>query len=200
MEEYRLNIIAPPILLGDMEDVPKKELRELGKWFFAIKESRLIELEKFIHRDPEFSNWKMDYTPESLITIQPWAEKQVITEPLTETDIARWKESIHYTKFRMPIPERKVSAITDFIMFDLSIYFGEVLIRNNDRLEWTLCINRGRKYVNYGHIVIPINKYTQCNPFRIFQSFSHYCKENEVEDNEIYNRYLKTCRNIRYDF
>ena len=84
MDEYEVLTDFPEN--GDFATWERKKVSSFGKWFMAEKGKRMQMLFYEVHRDPEFADWKPDFSPESLKPLSDWFEKNIKTTLMPEQD------------------------------------------------------------------------------------------------------------------
>lgn len=109
-------------------DFTKKETEEYFQWFMATKDERIEVLKNYIEEEGN-ENVKFDYTPESLIPLWDWYIEHIVMVKKSDEEIEQ--ERSQYPDF-VRIREEKISYDTLQICYDISCYFGEVIIRNSE--------------------------------------------------------------------
>lgn len=129
--EYRK--IVPPDKL-EFETMTKKQASEFFDWYIKDKEYGLCFLEKYLQKENE--KIKLDYSPESLISIWEWYEDKIKVVNKTLDELG--KEMSNYpTWMHAEIKETKVSLNTLIFAWDVAIYFAETIIKNSQgKIYW----------------------------------------------------------------
>lgn len=79
----------------------------------------------------------MDKTPDSLIGLWNWFAKQIEVCVKTEEELElEIKKRPEWMKENIVKDRRKLSINTIVLAYDISVYFGEVLIKNNTHIYW----------------------------------------------------------------
>ena len=197
MTEYEILTNLPRThYFGDWD---KKDIRAFGKWFMAEKDNRLQMLFDEIHRDPEFANWEPDFSPESLKTLSYWFERFVRTNvwSLPENE---WQELLYKKKNSMSSIEicnnKFVTSKSTSLIFDVSIYWGEVLLQELGDRQWEQNMKTSKNDMFYGYMIIPVIPTTKFNcpayPWAHIRVLS--CKvlyTNNFEEEGLYKFYLQ---------
>ncbi|MCR4651430.1 MAG: hypothetical protein K5662_06710 [Lachnospiraceae bacterium] len=115
------------------EKITKKEVRQRFEYYVSQSNSRIDYLHSYI-KDTG-TNIELDYSPESLIDLWRWYEDQIEVVKKTEEE---WNDEIsQYPNWMKDwIPREDLSMKTMKISLDVSFYFAEVMIRNNNKIEW----------------------------------------------------------------
>lgn len=110
------------------------ETKKYFNWFISQVEYRIEYLNHFIINDGE--TLELNYSVNSLIPLWNWYEGKIQVECKKEEDYLEEVERVPLW-FQSHISREKISNDTLKIALDVSIYFAEVLIRNNpDRIRW----------------------------------------------------------------
>ena len=126
--EYNKLEIPDIVLEKHFWDFTKKETEAYFQWFMSIKDERIEVLKNYIEEEGN-ENIKFDYTPESLIPLWDWYVEHIVMVKKTEEEIEQ--ERSQYPDY-VTIDEEKISYDTLQIGYDISCYFGEVIIRNSE--------------------------------------------------------------------
>lgn len=197
MEEYKvLTNLPEDYYFGTWE---KKDVKAFGKWFMAEKENRMQMLFDEIHRDPEFVEWQPDFSPESLKTLGAWFERNIKWEPMPEDE---FQEFIKKCKGMARYENKWITTKSKSLVFDVSIYFGEVLLRALEDRKWKQLLNVSIRNYDYGCMYIPFlpphPHRLIVTPWRIVWSFAvdliHY---PNLKEGGIYPRYMKTYESLK---
>ena len=159
MEEYKILTNLPKdYIFGPLD---KKDVRAFGKWFMAEKENRMQMLFDEVHRDPEFVDWRPDFTVESLKPLSNWFEKNIKSEPTPEDEYQEIMRQ-HEIKYHGEMGEeskamfrKRITKKSRSLVFDVSIYLGEILLRELGDRQWVQYINVSKYNIDYGYMAIP---------------------------------------------
>lgn len=145
MVNYRLIENLPECIVFDAGD--EERVKAMGKWFQENNEARMQELLAEIHRDPEFSDWQMDFTPESLKILSDWFEKHITTR----AELAREDPNDPTSAIRSDGAKNvMLTELERSYTYDLSIYLGWVIIKNNPEWNWFHYINTSPNNIFWG--------------------------------------------------
>lgn len=124
-----------PFELVPFEEMNKKQAEQYFNWFMETKEERLQNLQRYISRDTK--EVLLDKTPNSLIGLWKWFQAKIIWEEKTKEELqTELAERPEWMKKHIIESTQKLSLVTRIIAFDISVYFGEVMVCNNDSLYW----------------------------------------------------------------
>lgn len=195
MEEYKvLTNLPEDEYFGTWE---KKDVKAFGKWFMAEKDNRMQMLFDEVHRDPDFVDWQPDFSPESLKTLGRWFEKNMTSEPMTENEYNELVELYQRSRGMVVLYKHKRTQKATSLIFDVSIYFGEVLLHELGDREWEQYIYVSKNNYEYGYMSIPVipapkHKWT-VTPWRnISVLASKVIYTNSFKKDDIYTIFEKT--------
>ena len=116
-------------------EMKKKQVDLCFEWFMAHKDERVEQLQRFINN--ETNKVILDYSVESLIPLWEWFENHIEFEPRTpeeiEEDVASRPQWMHETVRQYT---EKETLMTMALAYDISIYFGDTIVKNNPQLYW----------------------------------------------------------------
>jgi len=117
-------------------ELTPKQAKEYFKWYMEEIPHRLTLLWNYIHQDcPEIKEF--DYSPESLIPIWEWYETKIKQVPMTAKEIeSRVRVFPKYLESEIRKNTQKYTDETLSLALDISIYLGEVIIKNYPHLRW----------------------------------------------------------------
>lgn len=145
---YELPYSGLPQVTGiEFDEFTPKMAKEYFDWYINDREHRLRILKEYlreIHKDIT-----LDFSPESLIPLWGWYETQIVEEDKDPCELQSEKEQ--YPEWvRDHISDKKISMETLKYAWDISIYFAEVIVRNNkDKISWGYITKPKRNfYVN----------------------------------------------------
>ena len=127
-------MMIPPFRIDKFTNLTPKEAKQHFEWFIEEIPNR-IEYLKELLRDDGIGDI-LDYTPESLIPLWDWYEGKIRIEKKSkekyEEELAETPEWVHPY-----IQDEDLSIDTLKYCMDVSIYFAEVMIRNNSpKITW----------------------------------------------------------------
>ena len=117
-------------------ELTPKQAKEYFKWYMEEIPHRLALLRNRIRQDcPELEPF--DYSPESLIPIWEWYETKIEQIPMTKAEIeSRVKIFPKYLESEIRKNTKKFTDEALSFALDISIYLGEVIIKNYPHLRW----------------------------------------------------------------
>lgn len=145
--EYSL--MTPPFKMKDFEKMSDKEAREHFEWYLSEISVRLDLLESAINSLKSLDRVKLDFSRESLLIVWDWYLENVqIVQKSEEAYQNELLNSNSMTKDfikREEIPKGWLS-----VAMDISIYFSECLVKNQEHLNWGIvtkpkslaCVNK----------------------------------------------------------
>lgn len=130
--EYELMI--PPFRHNGFKELSKKQAEEYFDWYTNQINHRIEVISNYISSTGEKIHF--DYSPDSLIPIWSWYEKNIIVEDKTKEELEN-EISKHPAWMKNEISSTKISLETFKFGMDIAIYFAEIIIRNsNGKVYW----------------------------------------------------------------
>lgn len=178
----------------------KTKVKEFSKWFFENKEIRIKQLIDEVHRDSEYQMWESDYSPDSLKQLGNWF--------ITKVQAVSERKNVYYNTIKSEIDDIGVTQdelLTNYtisLSFDISIYYGEVILRTLKDRNWVQNIKTSTNNIEYGCMVIPkINKYNKLyvTPWRNIGVYALKIRNGIIEDNWLYFLYFKIIDYLKED-
>lgn len=124
-----------PFTLVPFEEMNRKQAMQYLNWYIEVLDERIAYLANHVHETG--GDVIFDYSPDSLISIWKWFMPRVELVPMTEKEINEeigviepWMEK-HIPNFGM-----KISSYTWRVMYDITAYCGQVIIKNIPGLYW----------------------------------------------------------------
>ena len=196
MEEYQvLTNLSEEYHFGNWD---KKDVKAFGKWFMAEKDNRMQMLFDEVHRDPDFVDWQPDFSPESLKMLSYWFERHIQAESMPEDEyqklIAKYIVMAEYKN-------NWLTKKSKSLIFDVSIYFGEVLLKALRDRTWEQITKGSTRNYYYGCMVIPFippcPHKVVVNPWQLIRVLAagviYY---NDFKKEGIYLRFMKTYESL----
>ena len=186
------DMVCLPARKKEFKEFSKKEAEIYLKWYISEIDSRIFILKRFAKEDGCKCNF--DYSPESLIDLWSWFETKIYTEEKStkelEEEYKKYPEWMH--EF---ISSTKISIETYKIAWDVSVYFGEVLVRNNSELYYGFFSKpKSRMSVNKP-VVLGFKHNMDVDPRQIIKVFSlRDLKESNAR--ALYETYLNWVEDI----
>ena len=150
---YKL-ITTPVFASRSFIDFTKNEAEAYLSWFLQNRLQRLIILENYVQKD--FPFWKLDYNVTSFVELFNWFGTVISYRQMTEIEKSEMTHQLNSSELLasvIPIPEQTFTDQTISICFDLGILFGELLIKQNNLLNWKYKVS-SKKYIYYAQPII----------------------------------------------
>jgi len=117
-------------------ELTPKQAKEYFKWYMGEIPCRLTLLWNRIRQDCAALE-PFDYSPESLLPIWEWYETKIKQIPMTKAEIeSRVRFFPKYLESEIRKNTKKFTDETLSFALDISIYLGEVIIKNYPNLRW----------------------------------------------------------------
>ncbi|HTV31997.1 MAG TPA: hypothetical protein VME69_02685 [Methylocella sp.] len=143
------SIIQPPFTLK-FRDMSADELKSYRRWFLEAIPSRIIELQSALSSDPNFKDWKPEYSQASIEALGLWLSHQVETRPRSAEEVDRIKGR---AAFDFDVSSEELTNRTFSLAVDAGMYFGETLRSHYPHLEWAQLL-KNKKLANFGQMVL----------------------------------------------
>ena len=136
------------------DQMTKKELKEFYDWYVCIIPSRIEILSKTVKASKGFQKWKADFSPQSLIKLEEWIDKNLDKSQQTlDWILSISPNSSHWFNEEEDEKWEKTNE-TVSLAIDCGIYFGEVMLFNNLTLKWIHGTNLSKRDFYYGQPLI----------------------------------------------
>ena len=155
-------------------------IKPYKQWFFDNLENRINNLEKYIRTFVGFNNFQLDYSPKTLTELEVWLETSIKSEMMPEDEYTQLRNLF---PMEIDIEKWTLTELSYSILYDVGMYFGEIMIHNYPNLKWTQYISTSKINVDVGHMVIQ-TKYKNCpmNPIWLVRIIGYKLIENKKED------------------
>lgn len=191
MSDY--NVISNLPYGFDFRNQNRKEIAAYKTWFVENESIRLAELKNRV-RQSNYSNINLDVSPNSLIGLGDFMAETIKKETLSKSQFEelrnRIPEYINIDSWDLTLESRS-------LLIDIGVYWGNVLIKNHPHLAWSQYISRNKKDVNFGHMVIQINKDSYVNPIWLMYIQGLKVAKGTFERTSLYNLYIWWSERIR---
>lgn len=132
-KKLNYDILIPPIT-KPFETFSLNEAEDYFNWFISNLDKRAFYLEKY-------SNARLDYSVDSLIEIWSWFLKVADIEktPKEKLDEIKVQLKGKPKDFINNIIQEQLEQFTletEYVIRDVAMYFGEVIVRNNNSIYW----------------------------------------------------------------
>lgn len=115
------------------EKISQIEVRKNFEYYISQSNDRIDYLYSYIINSG--INIEFDYSPNSLINLWKWYETQIEVVEKTEEELN--SQISQYPDWMKDfVSKKKISENTLKIALDMSFYFAEVIIRNNNKIKW----------------------------------------------------------------
>lgn len=158
MNEYKIIDNLP---FGfDFHNRSRKELIKYSEWFYQNKERRMIELNRAVQ---QFTGkmWQQDCSVRSLTELNSFLLSNIKPESLSRQELEKKRETV---PTYIIIEDWDLTVKSCSLLVDAGIYWGEVIINNNNTLHWEQFFSRNRNDNDYGHMVIVLKNTQRINP------------------------------------
>ncbi len=179
-------MMIPPFRISDFSKLTPGEAKEHFEWFIGEVPKRIEYLKELLSNDGIEDI--LDYTPESLIPLWDWYEGKIKIEKISkekyEKELSETPEWVHpYIK------DEDLSIDTLKYCMDVSIYFAEVMIRNNSsEIKWGYFTRpKNRVGVNQPTL-LGFKAHMNLNPYLITKNCSRWSSEQK-NIRELYDTY-----------
>lgn len=148
MKEYPL-IIVPKQIKQDPSVMNKKDVKEYFEWFIKIKDERLKLFKKEV-----FGTEDIELTVDNLEIASLFFRDNIAFRKLSEEEIKMGQDKLpEQLKAIHKMPEFELIEPTYSIMFDIGIYFSELLRKEIPGLEWDKSDKR-KNDIDYGKPIL----------------------------------------------
>jgi hypothetical protein len=178
---YQL-IVVPQSFNKDIYSLSKEQAKEYFTWVRSIKSERIEVLEKNIKT--MFPDWRPDYSKKSLIDLYSWFVQIISLELIGKAEIDKFKEQIAKTPQFIniiPVPKYVFTTETISICFDVSLYFGETMVKCVTDVKWSQKIN-SLNFIDYAYpLLVSKNSTVPVNPRRLVENLATDILHKESE-------------------
>ena len=158
MNEYKIIDNLP---FGfDFHNLSRKELTKYSEWFYQNKELRMIELNRVVE---QFTGkmWQQDSSVRSLTELNSFLLSNIKPESLSKQELEEKRKTV---PTYITIEDWDLTVKSRSLLVDTGIYWGEVIIHNNNALHWEQFLSRNKNDNDYGHMVIMLKNTQRINP------------------------------------
>lgn len=183
----------PPFFL-DFKEWKPKQARTYFEWFVAQIPARLEAL-RSVARERGIEPESLDLSPDSIVRLGRWMDSAVETRPKTEAEISRDRR-LYPRDIHMFIDPWEFADLTESLITDWGIYFGETIRARSDRLVWDW-LKRPRSAVYYQQpIIVGFSSLDMLNPIQITRVVSQKTVDGRSAVEEIAQAFDAWCRYI----
>ena len=113
----------------------RKQAVQYLNWYIEVVDERIAYLANHVHETG--GDVVFDYTPESLKPLWEWFMPRVEVIPMTSDEIQKKMVGIEpWMKDCIPENMDKMSTYTWRVMYDITAYCGQVIIKNIPGIHW----------------------------------------------------------------
>ena len=138
-------------------ELTPKQAKEYFLWYTSEIPNRIALLWEYIKQErPEAEPF--DYSPESLIPLWEWYETKIEQVPMTAKEIeSRVRIFPKYLESEIRKNTKKFTDETLSLALDISIYLGEVVVKNHPHLRWNYRTRPKREISVYRPVIDGLN-------------------------------------------
>ena len=138
-------------------ELTPKQAKEYFLWYTSEIPNRIALLWEYIKQErPEAEPF--DYSPESLIPLWEWYETKIEQVPMTSKEIeSRVRMFPKYLESEIQKKTKKFTDETLSLALDISIYLGEVVVKNHPHLRWNYRTRPKREISVYRPVIDGLN-------------------------------------------
>lgn len=147
-------------------ELTPKRAKEYFLWYTSEIPNRIALLWEYMKQDrPETEPF--DYSPESLIPLWEWYETKIEQVPMTAKEIeSRVRIFPKYLESEIRKNTKKFTDETLSLALDISIYLGEVVVKNHPHLRWNYRTRPKREISVYRPVIDGLNYKMTLEPSR----------------------------------
>ena len=188
-------LMETPFTLVPFNEMNKKQVGQYFQWFMVEKDKRLYQLEQYINKNNP-AKVILDKSPESLIPLWERFEDQIEWEEKTEDELKAELIGRPEWMQRHIIAETKTfTTLTLTIVMDISIYFGETMIRNNPTVYWGFKSSPKKLDGVNRPILLGFKGDINVFPFTLVRVCARKSTRSKNK-NQLYNLYNTWCKNV----
>lgn len=169
-------------------ELTPKQAKEYFLWYKSEIPNRIALLWEYMKQErPEAESF--DYSPESLIPLWEWYETKIEQVPMTAKEVeSRVRIFPKYLESEIRKNTKKFTDKTLSLALDISIYLGEVVVKNHPHLRWNYRTRPKREVSVYRPVIDGLNYKMTFEPTRIV--FVQMLKSVEKQNiNHLYHIY-----------
>lgn len=190
---YSLEKVVPPFERPEFREMNKKEAQKYFEWYMSALPDRLNILIDYFVKTGGGNEAELDYTPESLIKLWKWfiPHVEVVEKSPDELD-KELKDAPDLLKDKISTNTHKLSVITLAIAMDIAQYYGELFVKNFEKVEWGF-ITKPKTHTNVNKPVLlgfKAGKYeTQMDVMGILYVLATKVSEENSSSELLYDNY-----------
>ena len=147
-------------------ELTPKQAKEYFLWYTSEIPNRIALLWEYMKQErPETEPF--DYSPESLLPLWEWYEQKIEQVPMTAEEIERRVRVFpKYLESEILKNTKKFTDETLSLALDISIYLGEVVVKNYPHLRWNYRTRPKREISTYRPVIDGLNYKMKLEPSR----------------------------------
>ena len=147
-------------------ELTPKQAKEYFLWYTSEIPNRIALLWEYMKQErPETEPF--DYSPESLLPLWEWYEQKIEQVPMTAEEIERRVRVFpKYLESEIRKNTKKFTDETLSLALDISIYLGEVVVKNYPHLRWNYRTRPKREISVYRPVIDGLNNKMKLEPSR----------------------------------
>lgn len=148
-------------------ELTARQAKEYFNWYMEQIPNRITLLWEYMKQEcPETEPF--DYSPESLIPLWEWYETQIQQVPMTAKEIeSRVKIFPKYLESEIRKNTNKFTDETLSLALDMSIYLGEIVVKNHPHLCWNYRTRPKREFSVYRPVIDGLNNKMTFEPSQV---------------------------------
>ena len=148
-------------------ELTARQTKEYFNWYMEQNPYRLSQLWEYMKRErPEMEPF--DYSPESLLPLWEWYETKIEQVPMTAKEIeSRVRMFPKYLESEIRKNTKKFTDETLSLALDISIYLGEVVVKNHPHLRWNYRTRPKREFSVYRPVIDGLNDKMTFEPSQV---------------------------------
>lgn len=148
-------------------ELTPKQAKEYFLWYKSEIPNRIALLWEYMKQErPEMEPF--DYSPESLIPLWEWYETKIEQVPMTAKEIeSRVRIFPKYLESEIRKNTKKFTDKTLSLALDISIYLGEVVVKNYPHLRWNYRTRPKREFSVYRPVIDGLNDKMTFEPSQV---------------------------------
>lgn len=147
-------------------ELTPKQAKEYFLWYTSEIPNRIALLWEYMKQErPEAEPF--DYSPKSLLPLWEWYEQKIEQVPMTAEEIERRVRVFpKYLESEIRKNTKKFTDETLSLALDISIYLGEVVVKNYPHLRWNYRTRPKREISTYRPVIDGLNNKMKLEPSR----------------------------------
>lgn len=129
-------------------------------------------LETLVTETDGFESWTADYSPRSLAALDDWLLLRLHPSP----DSGPAPVTLKPADLTALLHQTKLSDRTLSLLLDCGFYLGQVIQRSMPGTRWFQVRTGGRRFIDFGHVVLGPFALYNFNPVRLMMSkgYAHF--------------------------